>query len=55
MCRKNNQIDDKENRLQEAINNYHQYKGQKEYSVRFVADFFGVCDTTLVRRLDNKT
>ncbi len=53
MCRKNNQIDDTENRLQEAIN--HQHKGQKEYSVRFVADFFGVCDTTLLRRLANKT
>ena len=31
--------------MQEEINNYHQYKGQKEYSVRFVAGFFGGCDT----------
>ena len=55
MSRNNDLIDDKENRLQEAINYYHQHKGEKEYSIRFVADYFGVCDTTLLRRLAKKT
>ena len=55
MSRNNDLIDDKENRLQEAINYYHQHKGEKGYSIRFVADYFGVCDTTLLRRLANKT
>jgi hypothetical protein len=51
MSRNNDLINDKENRLQEAINYYHQLKGEKGYSIRFVADYFGVCDTTLLRRL----
>ena len=55
MSRNNDLIDDKENRLQEAINYYHQHKGEKGYSIRFVADYFGVCDTTLLRRLAKKT
>ena len=55
MSRNNDLIDDKENRLQQAINYYHQHKGEKGYSIRFVADYFGVCDTTLLRRLAKKT
>jgi len=55
MSRNNDLIDDKENRLQKAINYYHQHKGEKGYSIRFVADYFGVCDTTLLRRLAKKT
>ena len=55
MSRNNDLIDNKENRLQEAINYYHQHKGEKGYSIRFVADYFGVCDTTLLRRLAKKT
>ena len=30
-------------------------KVKKGYSIRFVADYFGVCDTTLLRRLAKKT
>ena len=30
-------------------------KVKKGYTIRFVADYFGVCDTTLLRRLAKKT
>jgi hypothetical protein len=43
-----------EERLQEAIEYYNQNKEEKDYSGRFVAEFFDVNSRTLARRISNK-
>jgi len=45
---------DNEKRLQEAIECYNQNKEEKDYSGKFVAEFFDVNSRTLARRISNK-
>jgi hypothetical protein len=45
---------DNQERLQEAIEYYYQNREEKDYSGRFVAEFFDVNSRTLERRRSNK-